>query len=324
MCLVLAGCGFGPPIEAAAVPRAPGAPGDTVLRLAHPYDAGHPVERCGTPAIQEELLGSGITVESYPSAQLGNEAESLEQVAAGGLDIAVAGPSFLGVWHEPAAVLDGAYLFDGPEDFTRAVQGSLVADVHEQFRERSGMRVLSTWYYGTRHTTSGRPVGSPADLAGMKIRTPDAPQYLTNIALMGGSPTPMALDEVYLALQQGTLDAQENPIPTIDSAGFAEVQGYLNLTAHLVQGIHPVINDRIHDALEPAQRERLDRATDRARDAVRTCIEQEEREILAGWRADGPLVVNDVDTEAFARQVRAELPSRVSWGDLYTRLAEDR
>ncbi|MEQ3551646.1 TRAP transporter substrate-binding protein DctP [Pseudonocardia nematodicida] len=322
--LLLAGCGFGGRIDASEIPTAPGEPGDTVLRLANAYESVHPVNACGVPAMQEVLLGSGITVEAYPSAQLGTEAESLEQVAAGGLDLTIAGPSFLGVWHDPAAVLDAAYLFDTVEGFTAAVEGDVIAGVHEDFRERSGMRVLSSIYYGTRHTTSNRPISAPADFAGLKLRTPDAPLYLINTAVMGGTATPMALGEVYLALQQGTLDAQENPVPTIASAGFDEVQQYLNLTGHIVQAVHLVTNDEINSALDPEQRDRLDEAAAAGSAATRECVLREEREQVEAWQQDGSITVNPVDTAAFARQAHEQIPERVAWGDLYTELREER
>jgi TRAP-type transport system periplasmic protein len=291
---------------------------DDVLRFAHVYDPSHPVETCGVPALQETLEGSGVTIESYPAAQIGSEAESLEQIASGGLDIAVAGPSFLGVWHEPAALLDGAYLFDDVDHFTETVEGEQVAQIHEDLHEESGIRVLSTWYYGTRHVTSNAPVTSPEDLAGVKLRTPDAPLYLTNIEAMGGTATPMALDEVYTALQQGVLDAQENPIPTIAAFGLPEVQDYINLTGHMVQAVHAVTHDGVYDSLTDDQRERFEEAMATAGDAVRECIVAEEEDFLDEWRDSGEIeVVDDVDRTAFAEAVRERLPDQVSWGELY-------
>lgn len=322
--LLTAGCGLGGPIGDAEIPRPPGEPGDRILRLSHPYEPGHPFERCGVSTLQEELLGSGVTVESYPSAQLGSEAESLEQAAEGGLDLVAAGASFLGTWHPPAAVLDGAYLFDDVEEFTAAVEGPTVRRVHEELRAKTGLRALSTWYFGTRHITSDEPVDGPADLDGVKIRTPDAPLYLTNLALMEAVATPMAFGEVYLALQQGTLDAQESPLPAIESSGFQDVQRYLNLTGHMVQGVHLVTADAVWTDLTAEQRARLDEAIAAAGDEVRDCVLAEEREILQRWLEDGSLLVHEPDVDVFADTVREELPTRVPWGELYTEIREGR
>src|SRR5690606_22204714 len=143
---------------------------DLTFRFAHVYDPNHPVETCGVPAIQDALEGSGVTIESFPAAQLGSEAELLEQVSAGSLDIAVAGPSFLGVWYEDAAVLDGGYIFDDVEEFTETIDSDVVQDIWAGLYDESGLKVETSWYYGTRHVTSNTPVNTPEDLAGLKLR----------------------------------------------------------------------------------------------------------------------------------------------------------
>ncbi|MFD1717673.1 DctP family TRAP transporter solute-binding subunit [Georgenia deserti] len=296
---------------------------DLTFRFAHVYDPNHPVETCGVPAIQDALEGSGVTIESFPAAQLGSEAELLEQVSAGSLDIAVAGPSFLGVWYEDAAVLDGGYIFDDVEEFTETIDSDVVQDIWAGLYEESGLKVETSWYYGTRHVTSNTPVNTPEDLAGLKLRTPDAPLYLTNIDTMGGTATPMALDEVYTALQQGTIDAQENPIPTIDSFRLNEVQDYINLTGHSVQSVQIVTSDAMLDQLTEDQRSAWDEAMTTSADAVRECIVSAEEETLEAWREDGSIEINDdVDREAFAEQVRDELPGRVPWGETYRDIVE--
>lgn len=310
---VLAACGANPASADDAI----------TLRFAHVYDAQHPVEACGFTTAHDALEGSGIRLESYPSAQLGTEAEMLEQVAAGGLDVAVAGPSFLGVWHQPAEVLDAAYLFEDVDHFTETVEGEAVAQIHDDLFAKSGIKVMSTWYYGTRHVTGDRPVRAPEDLQGVKIRTPDAPLYLRNIAAMGGTATPMALDEVYTALQQGTLDAQENPIPTIASSRLYEVQDYISLTGHMVQAVHVVTHDGILELLTPEQQSRLDAAMAAGARAIRECVEQQEAEVLQQWKDDGSItVIEDVDREAFARAAREEVPRGVPWGELYVDIQE--
>ncbi|MBR8741809.1 TRAP transporter substrate-binding protein DctP [Nocardiopsis sp. MG754419] len=298
-------------------------PDDTLFQFAHVYDAQHPVETCGVPTIQESLSGSGVNIESYPAAQLGSEAETLEQIALGGLDLAVAGPSFLGVWHEPAALLDSAYLLEDVDHFLAAVESPEVTDIHQGMYEETGIRELSTWYYGTRHLTSDAAVRTPEDLDGLKVRTPDAPLYLTNIAAMGGTATPMALDELYMALQQGTLDAQENPVPTIESSKLHEVQRYVNLTGHIVQAVHVVTHDGVYATLDDDQRVRFDAAMEHGADAVRACIVEQETEALERWEQDGSITVNrDVDREAFADRVRERLPDQVPWGELYLTIQE--
>lgn len=318
--MMLAGCGVGGPVQAGG---SNAAGGDRVLRLAHVYEAGHPVEQCGVATLKEELEGSGITVESYPAAQLGSEAESLEQVATGGLDMAIAGPSFLGVWHEPAAVLDGAYLFEDVDHFVETIEGPVMAQVYDDMKEETGIKVLSGWYYGTRHVTANKEIHGPEDMQGIKIRTPDAPLYLTNTKIMGGTATPMALDEVYLALQQGVIDAQENPIPTIASAKLNEVQDYINLTGHMVQGINLVTGSALYDSLPEDQRAALDSAMDVASDKVRECVETEEKSTLEEWKKGGGIKVNeDVDREVFAERARQMLPGEVSWGDLYKQIQD--
>lgn len=293
----------------------------TTLRLGHVYDPAHPNEVCGAQRVAEILAegDSGLAVQSFPAAQLGSEEEMLEQLADGSLDMSIAGPSFLGVWHEPAAVFDAAYLFRDVEHFESTVNGEVGQQVWDDMQEESGLQVLSSWYYGTRHITANKAIREPADLAGVKLRVPNAPLYLANTSAMGGTATPVALAEVYLGLQQGVVDAQENPLPTIDTFGFQEVQDYLNLTGHIVQGTMVVTGEQTFEALEPAQQEALADAVTQVSDEVRTCIEDEEQALLDEWTESGVIeVVDDVDVEAFETAARETLPAQYpAWGDLY-------
>lgn len=317
--LALASCGVGGPVDAGKKQEAAAAAsGGRTLRLAHVYDGAHPVETCGVKTLKEKLAGSGINIQSFPGGQLGSEAQALEQVASGALDMSIAGPSFLGVWHEPAAVLDGAYLFESVDHFAKTIEGPIMQKVYDDLKQESGLQVLSGWYYGTRHVTSNKPISKPEDMKGVKIRTPDAPQYMLNTKIMGGTATPMALGEVYLGLQQGVIDAQENPVPTIATAKFNEVQDYINLTGHLIQAVNVVTSDSAYDSLDDTQQTALNEAMDAAAASVRGCVETAEKDTLAKWKQDGSIKVNeDVDRAAFMGQAREALPGQVSWGELY-------
>lgn len=326
--LTMSGCSLLEPVDVDQVEAAAPEPGAKVLRFANGYEPSHPVNRCGVEPMKEELAGAGIDLRSYPAGQLGTESALVEQVATGALDFGIAGGSFLGEWYEDAAVVDGAYLFRDVEEFDEATTGPVLAQVYDRMAEETGLRVESNWYYGTRHITADKPITAPEDLRGLKIRTPDAPLYLTNFGIMGATATPMALSEVYLGLQQNAIDAQENPIPTIASSNFHEVQDYISLTGHMVQGVQVVTTDRLLASLEPAQRQALEAAIESARISVRDCIVEEEEQILAEWKATGAIeVVEDVDVDAFQERIAAELPSQVPWGDLYldiqAGLAED-
>lgn len=321
--LVLGGCSLWEPVDTSQIEKHTVDPDARVVRFAHQYDPGHPVESCGAATLRAELADDGIAVQSYPSGQIGGEGETTEQIATGGLELGVVGPSFLGIWYPDAAVLDAPFLFTDVEQFDEATTGPIMAEVYDEMAEETGLRVTSTWYYGTRHITSNVEIDEPDDLAGLKIRTPDAPLYITSFAIMRGSATPMALSEAYLGLQQGAIDAQENPIPTIDVQKFHEVQEYLNLTGHMVQAVNIVTSERFLDALDADERAGVEDAVEKARVATRECIVDAEQETLQRWKDEGVITVNDdVDVAAFQTLIADEFPSRVSWGDLYLELQE--
>jgi TRAP-type transport system periplasmic protein len=331
LALTLAGCAGATPEQDSSEETeggAAGGGGDTrVLRFGHVYDPAHPNETCGAVRLNEILAenDSGLSIESYPAAQLGSEEEMLEQLADGSLDMSIAGPSFLGVWHEPAAVFDAAYAFTDVDHFDQTVNGEIGEQVWDGLREEAGLQVLGSWYYGTRHITANVPVRGPDDLAGVKLRVPNAPLYLDNTEAMGGTATPVALSEVYLGLQQGVVDAQENPIPTIATNRFQEVQDYLNLTGHIVQGTMVVIGEQTMEGLEPEQQEALQAAVDETTPEVRACIEEQEQEILEEWRESGVIeIVEDIDFQAFADAAREQLPAKYpGWEGLYEQIQSE-
>lgn len=294
------------------------------LRFAHVYDPDHPVETCGVPAMNESLEGSGLQVSSYAAGQLGNEEELLEQVQSGALDLAVAGPSFLGVWEENAELFDAAYLFSDVDHFEETLNGEIAEEVWDSLRESSGLDVLSSWYYGTRQLTSDVEVNTSDDLSGQTLRAAEAPLYQALSEILGGSPTSMALGEVYLGLQQGTIDAQENPIPTIASYSFQEVQNYINLTEHVIQGVMVVGNQDALSGLPEDQQEALRVAAQDAADEVRECIEEQEESYLEEWEESGEIEINDdVDVDHFRERAADRIPNEFDWGDIYLEIQGD-
>jgi TRAP-type transport system periplasmic protein len=314
MMLAAAACGPG---------ADPGAP--SRLRLAHVYDVAAPTHACGAAEFARQVndAGVGLDIAVYSGAQLGSEAELLEQIATGQLEMAIAGPSFLATWHPPIGAFDAAYAFEDADHLMEVVDGAIGQDLWRALRERHGMRVLDTWFYGERHITSHRPVRRPEDLKGFRLRLPDARVWLATGEALGASPTPIAFTEVYMALQQGIADGQENPIPTIHAMGFHEVQSHLNLTRHIQSSTQTLIAEPVWQRLTGEQQETLARAARAAREQVRACIERGDEQLVAAWRADGALqIVDDVDVDAFRTRARQRFSSGFEFSELYTRIVQ--
>lgn len=290
------------------------------LRLSHFMETSHPIEACGMEALRNHLDGSTLQVETYPAAQLGGETESLEQVFSGNLDMSINGPSFIGVYYEPFNVLDAGYLFENAEALRDLGDSDAVLGVLEGAQEASGMKVFPGWYYGTRHITANTPVESPDDLKNLKLRTPDAPLYKTNITSMGGNPTPMALDELYLALQQGAVDAQENPFPTIRTMNLQEVQDHLSLTGHMVQALHISVGKTVWESLTADEQTLLEEGIAVGAEAAYDCVVEQEESIRAEFEAGDDIEVHEIDVTEFRDAVRAELSEGQPFSDLYREL----
>ena len=134
----------------------------------------------------------------------------------------------------------------------------------------------------------------------------------------------MALGEVYLGLQQGTIDAQENPIPTIASYNFTEVQDYLNLTHHMVQGVMVTGSEAALSVLDDGQLEALREAMQEGAAATRECVEEEEESYIQEWQESGDIIVNDdVDLDHFRDRAADVIPEQFVWGDLYLEIQEE-
>jgi TRAP-type transport system periplasmic protein len=179
--------------------------------------------------------------------------------------------------------------------------------IFDELRDKhSIVPVTRVWYWGWRNmTTYDREVRKPEDLAGLKIRVPESPVWVEMIKSFQASPTPVPFGEVYTALQQRTVDGQENPIPTIFSRKFYEVQGYVAMTRHMLQNNMIVINKDSLDRLKPEHREILIAEAVRA-SAMNTYLQQKrEISMLEEIRKSGrSKIIEDVDREAFAAKAK--------------------
>jgi TRAP-type C4-dicarboxylate transport system substrate-binding protein len=175
----------------------------------------------------------------------------------------------------------------------------LFAELSEGYRQKSGgNKVVAITYYGERHVTSNKAINRPEDMKGLKIRVPDAPLYTMFPRAVGANPTPIAFAEVYLALQNGTVDAQENPLPTIDAKKFYEVQKFIVLTGHITDALLTIVAGGTWSKLSPADQKIFDEVLKEAAKRASNEIVEIEKKMAAEFEKRGKTVVR-VDRKPF-------------------------
>ena len=165
---------------AAAAARSP--LGEVTLQLAHSYTETQPQHRCGAQVIADEVAAAdvGVTVEIFPTSQLGADADRIASVISGDIDIDIQGASALGAVYEPVSVLDAAYAFDDSDHLARFFDSDASTDLLQGFEDETGVHTLGAWSAGMREFTANEPIREPGDLDGLRMRFPNSPQFLMN------------------------------------------------------------------------------------------------------------------------------------------------
>ncbi|MEM7656319.1 MAG: TRAP transporter substrate-binding protein [Bacteroidota bacterium] len=198
-----------------------------------------------------EIRSNGrLKLQVYPSEQLAKELESIRLIRAEVIDMTVTA-SLLSNWIEIAAFCELPYLLKDSADKQALLYGPLGEEIQAAILEELGLRTIAVFERGPRHLTTNRPIRHPDDLEGLIVRVPSVPTFVTAWEALGAKPTPMAFSEVFTSLQQGTIEAQENPLDLILTAGFSEVQQYVNLTGHVMSWSYPVIGEPQFQRLPP-------------------------------------------------------------------------
>lgn len=251
----------------------------------------------------EQRTGGRYKVQNFYSAALGAERESVEGVQLGTLDLTLTSTGPLPNFVPEVAILDIPFLFRDYAHARAVLDGPIGQDLLKKFPAKN-MVALAWAENGFRHmTNSKRPVETPDDLKGLKMRTMENPIHIQAYKQFGILPTPMAFTEVFTALQQGTVDGQENPLSVITAAKLDQVQKYLSLTGHVYSPAVILMNKAKWDALSAADKQAF---TDAAREAVkanRARIDDDERKAVADLRAKGMVVEDHVDKAKFQAQL---------------------
>lgn len=223
---------------------------------------------------------------------------NLELASISAFDIAKLVPEF--------SIFTAGYVIRDPEHQQKVFNGPIGAELFKLVAEKMEVTPLATIYLGTRQLNLREPraVKTPADLKGVKLRMPGSKEWLFLGEALGATATPLAFGEVYLGLKTGTIDGQDNPLPTVRAAKFYEVTKQLVLTNHLVDGIFIAISNKSWNALSAAQKTKVHAAAQAAAAYNNANRLKEEAQIVDFFRQQG-LQVTTPDVEAFRRSVQA-------------------
>ena len=212
---------------------APAATAQTKLNWAHVYEVTEPFHTESVWAAEEigKRTDGRYEVAVFPASQLGKEADINQGLKLGTVDIIISGSSFAAREYPPIGITYYPYIFRDPDHLIAYTKSDVFKRLAAGYEEASGNHITAVTYYGTRQTTANKEIKVCADLEGVKMRVPDVPAYLAMPQSCGANTAPIAFAEVYLALQNGTVDAQENPLTTIEAKKFYEVQTNISLTA---------------------------------------------------------------------------------------------
>jgi TRAP-type transport system periplasmic protein len=299
----------------------------TTLRMGLIFGPQAPIVQCGAMPLTEDeaLRGVGINIQVVHSAQLGGENDMVQQVSSGQLEITGGTASILAAYLEDLSVLEAYYLYENVDQVLRVHQTETARGLFEQLREIANMRQIGApWLYGERHIFGNRALRTAEDFAGLRLRVPETTVSIESARALGASPTPTAYAELYLALQQGIVDAAEAPASIVYAESFYEPAQYFNKTGHLITAFPVVINEQVWQRLSAEQQEALDVAFTEAADRVRDCVEEADAAAYAAWEADGSIeIIEDIDFAALRERAEAHFSEGFSWSETYRQLLSD-
>lgn len=276
----------------------------TKLKWAHVYETSEPFHTQSVWASQEiaKRTNGRYQVDVYPASQLGKETDLNQGLSLGSVDIIVSGSSFAARSFPPIGVTYYPYVFRDANHLLAYTKSDVFTELAKGYADKTGHQILAVTYYGARHTSSNKPIKTCADLKGLKIRVPDVPAYLAMPRACGANTAPIAFAEVYLALQNGTVEAQENPLTTIEAKKFYEVQKHIALTGHIVDHLNTVISSGLWKKLSDDDKKIFTDVAQEAAARATAEIQAKEKELVDFFKQKG-LTVTEVDKNDFKETV---------------------
>ncbi len=294
--------------------------GKVVLKLGHIAEPVHPYGKGADyfAKLVAEKSNGDIEVKVFPSSQLGGQKDLVESMVYGGVDMALVGTAVLGQFQPQISIFDLPFLFEDREHAYKSLD-TVGMEIGKALENR-GIKLLGYMENGIRHLTNNtKEVLTPADMADLKIRVMNNKVYIEMMKALGASPTPISFGELYSAMQQGTVDGQENPSAHIWTKRFFEVQKYASLTAHSYSPEPVIMSMMSWNRLNDKQKEIVLAAAKEAIDWQRQIAKEQDTKYWDQIKATGKMKVTVVDREPFkqaTKPVHAMFASKVGQDNL--------
>ena len=295
----------------------------TRLKWAHVYEITEPYHTEALWAASEikKRTNGKFDITVFPVSQLGNENQLNEGLGLGTVDIVYVGISFVAATYKPLGITGAPFMLRDLDHWKAYRDSKLFADLVKGYDDKTRHKIVALTYYGQRHVTANKPIHKPEDMKGMKLRVPPAPLFLMFTKSVGAQATPIAFSDVYHALQQGLVDGEENPLPTIMAKKFYEVQSHIVLTGHITESMVTVLGSHVWNKLAPDEQKVFADALKEAASKATEAIEASERVLAGEFRKLGKAVI-EPDREAF-RKAAVPLHNDASAGAGWTRAQYD-
>jgi tripartite ATP-independent transporter DctP family solute receptor len=273
------------------------------LKFAHVYETSEPYHTQAVWAAGEiaKRTGNRYTIDVFAASQLGNETQINQSLSLGTVDLIYTGQAFAARTF-PAISIGGApYMFRDFNHWKKYSESPVLAELMDGYFKKGGNKPIAAFYYGVRHTTANKAINKPEDMKGLKLRVPDAPLYIMYPRIAGANATPIAFAEVYLALQNKTVDAQENPLPTILAKKFYEVQSHVNLTGHITEMLIAIVGGHVWGKLSDADKSSFVAVFREAAEKSNAEIVRSEQALVSDFATKYGRTVVKSDRDAFKK-----------------------
>jgi len=279
------------------------------IKWAHVYETSEPYHTESVWAAEEIKKRSNgkFDIQVFPASTLGKETDINQGLTLGTVDMIISGPSFAARTYPRFGIAYYPFIFRDGDHLIAYSKSPVFQEMVKEFREKTGIQVTAYTYYGARHTTAQKAFTNCAGMKGIKIRVPDVPAYRATPEACGANPTPIAFAEVYLALQNGTVEAQENPLTTIEAKKFYEVQKAIMMTGHIVDGLTTQIAPHLWNKLSDAEKKIFSDVTQEAAVRATGKIKAREAELVDEFKKKGLQIVQ-VDRKSFQDAVLKNKP----------------